>query len=159
MIPVHNKVVSISDENGFDQHEDFINQLRIEAKKSHVGKIRLAFVRKAQQHLASVSERRLPYHRTKLSVVVEDIEYEEKFTLIKPLRRQSVFELRIDFSSQDWHFRGLFFPKSYQGDVYYCFTKAFVKTRNPPHNPTDAMRDLTVDMLNAVNQSPSDYLK
>lgn len=151
------RVVAIEDETGKEQMALFRSSLIREAQIKHKAKVRYVFFQKALEYLSLVEKQHLDGLKTVLTIEINGKEHSHEFELVKLLKKQPIYELRVDYGGA--HIRATFFPKFYQGTLYYCFVKGFIKTRFPPFNPTNDMRDLTYDMFKKVNASPSTYLQ
>lgn len=150
-------VVAIEDETGREQMDLFRSALIREVQRKHKAKVRFVFFQKALEYLSLVERQHLDGLKAVLTIEIDGKEYSHEFELVKVLTRRPIYELRVDYGGT--HIRATFFPKFYNGSLYYCFVKGFIKTRFPPFNPTNDMRDLTYDMFKKVNASPHTYLQ
>lgn len=75
--------------------------------------------------------------------------------LAKPLGVQPIYELRVDWGF-DCHFRAIYFPFNLEGEHYYCFTHAFIKTRIPPYDKTNYYRDRAKLIYERVRKNPNE---
>ncbi|WP_069366291.1 hypothetical protein [Salisediminibacterium beveridgei] len=151
-------VVSISDEKGID-HVDLLRTALInEAKFNRNGRVKLTFFLKALQYLGYIDKSELQNHKTTLTIVIDGVSQTEHFLLVKPLSKQPIYELRISLPQLHCWIRATFFPKYYHNQLYYCFAKGFVKTRNPDYDPTNDMIQQTYLMYKKVQRDPGKYL-
>lgn len=58
---------------------------------------------------------------------IDDNGQEYKRKLVKPLATSPIYELLINFDLERY-FRAIYFPFNLNGEQYYCFTNAFIKT-------------------------------
>lgn len=151
-------VVTIPDETGVDQSGTFLDGLLEQSKTSLEAKVHLTFIQQALTLLAHRPLNRLKRDRIKLSITIEQKEYTKEYQLVKPLAKKPIFELRYPMNSNE-HFRALFFPVEHQENRYYVFVKSFIKTKIPPQDETNLMRDLAYNMYVKVTRNPGRYLK
>lgn len=155
-------VKSLPDELGNDQMNDFITALANAATKSHEEKVKYSFLMKALQRLSIVDKSDLPNAEqdffATLEIDVDDKTYSKSFELIKDLRKQPIYELRINIKEFNWRFRATFFPKFHKNQLYYCFVFPFLKHPGDI-DPTDDYRDSTYEIFKKVRISPEQYLE
>ncbi|WP_078598553.1 hypothetical protein [Evansella clarkii] len=151
-------VVSIKDSYGNEQVEQFRTDLISEAKYNEKGLIKLKFFLRALNYTQNIGKNQLHLHETTLSITSQGTEYEKTFTLFKALRKQPIYELRLNFPEYGSWIRATFFPTYYEGQLYYCFVKAFTKTKKPEYDPTDTMIDETYRVYQQVRSNPEAYL-
>lgn len=156
-INIHN-ILTINDENDVDSVGDFLETLREEAKTFPEAKMHLLFIERAFSLLSSQPLESLLHRRTTLTITIDGSPRTKSYELVKLLGVNPVYELRYA-KNGNRHIRLLFFPYEYNGQSNYVFVKCFVKTKVPPVDETDKMRDLTYQMYLKVCQNPQDYLE
>ncbi|GIO19485.1 hypothetical protein J18TS1_25850 [Oceanobacillus oncorhynchi subsp. incaldanensis] len=152
------KLIMIHDENGQDVVGDYLQNLYEKSKSSPTAKLHLMFLHSAF-HLLSVRElETLMNTRTELTITFNGEQRTKYYHLVKPLRVIPIYELRYAMNGNE-HLRFLFFPFHYNGQHYYVFVKCLVKTRVPPVDQTDKMRNLAFAMYKKVKKNPAYYLE
>ncbi|MGN7397949.1 hypothetical protein [Peribacillus frigoritolerans] len=170
MVNIKARVISFPNEYGRKQFDFYFKELGNRAQKSHIDLIKFDFVLSAIDFLRYVSEEMLPKDipgstpfKVPLTIVHDGREYNKSFELIKPLRKENIYELRIDFDKADvdtpfdWHFRVIFFPFVYEGDLFHCFLFPFQKTFQVKRNLTDFYRDKASSIYYDLQNNPEKY--
>lgn len=151
------RILIIKDENGVDSVGDFIENLARQSKTDWEAKMHLLFINRAFRLLSTQPLDDLLNNKTTMTITISGQKRTKSYTLVKPLRLAPIYELRYALNGNQ-HIRFLFFPFIYKGQSNYIFVKCFIKTRKPPFDETDAMRDLTYQMYLKVRQNPQNYL-
>lgn len=172
MVNIKATVISWPNEYRRKQFEPYFIQLGNRAQKSHNERIKFDFVLSAIDFMRFVSMDMLPtgepdeerFIQT-LTVTIDGKEYTKSFELIKPLRKENIYELRIDFNNDfeedpfEWHFRVIFFPYVFSGDLFHCFVYPFEKTQQVRFNLTDLYRDKAYTLYYDLLQNPGKYIE
>lgn len=150
------------DESGHQQAYEFLLYLNEEAKQDSEKEKLLGLIMQGLEDLESANLFPVgtadPYVTTlKLQLNSSGQTIIRTLELVKPLDGGPVLEMRVDWSGIGW-FRATYFPFQYNDQNYYCFVKAFIKTRNPPYNPTNIARDETLRIFQKVLDNPERYL-
>lgn len=160
MVTIKARVISLPDENGTDLFADYLKNLGVQAKTFHDDKVKLAYLVKAIQFMQYVDFNSLPAATDRfyqvLEIEVEGITYRQSFELIKPLRKQNIYELRINIRKFNWRFRATFFPKLYNSGKFHCMVFPFEKFPWLP-DPTDHYRDRTFNIHDDVQHNAGKY--
>jgi len=152
----HNILV-IRDENDADSVGDFIETLAIKSENDREAKMHLLFIDQAFSLLSNQPIETLVNNRTTMTITIDGQKRTKSYTLVKPLRVVPIYELRYALDGNE-HIRFLFFPFVYEGQSNYIFVKCFKKTRIPPVDETDVMRDLAYQMYLKIRRNPQIYL-
>lgn len=153
-------IKSLPDESGKEQMTDFISSLAQRATQSHEEKVKYQFLMTSLTRLSVIEKSQLPGSNnrffTTLEIDVDGQNYSKRFELIKDLRKQPIYELRINIREYNWRFRAIFFPKYHGGTLYYCFTFPFLKYPEKL-DPTNEMRDRTLRIYQQIKIKPENY--
>lgn len=158
-INIKTKVISLPDHDGIDRIAEFLKHMGAKAEGSHESKVKIAFILKAIDLMQYVDFSDLPtgekpFYET-IEIEVDEKMYRHTFELIKPLRKEPIFELRLNMREFNWRFRATFFPIGY-GDNYYCFVHPFEKVKGEP-DLTNRLRDFTFSIYHAIVHNPDRY--
>lgn len=161
MVNIKAKVISLPNEYGKDEIADYLNATGIAAKMDYEDAVKLAFILKAINLMQYVDFNDLPTATKRffetLEIEVDGINYRHIFELLKPLRKQDIYELRINMREFNWRFRATFFPHIHtNGDKYYCFVFPFEKFIGF-RDPTNYFRDKTFNIRYDVLHNPGVY--
>lgn len=139
VVYIMNNIIFLKDDKGEKQALNFINDLYDKAEQGDVDVTFVTLLQVALEHIEDAETFPLgkdEIYRTTLTLEEDGISKE--IDLIKPLHASPVCELRMDWYP-DYCFRAIFFPYKYEGENYYCFTKAFFKKGKS--DPTNLYRD------------------
>lgn len=154
------KVISLPDETGSEPMYDYLSTLSKSAISSLEDKIKREFISQSLGVLELVDKSRLPSNGDFLSAVLTiDIDgkpYSKSLKLVKSLKRQPIYELRISLEELNWHFRATFFPKYHAEQLFYCFIDPFVKVETE-EDPTNYYRDKAYRIFEDVKSDPDKY--
>ncbi len=155
---VYNRaIIAIADENEQELVSEFMEQLAEESLHSFEAKMHYLFIQRAFE-LLSITPLEHLLQSTELTIKIDGQYRTKRYQIVKPLRVEPIYELRYAMNGNE-HLRFTFFPFNYNGSDSYIFVKVFKKTRIPPINETDKMRDLTFEMFKKVSQEPKLYLE
>ncbi|WP_144461169.1 hypothetical protein [Siminovitchia fortis] len=164
MVNIKATVISWPNQYGVKQFDDYLKTLQNRAQRSHNDAVKFAFVLNAIDFMRFVSLDMLPQNEEERFMAELKIElggktYSQSFRLIKPLRKENIYELRIDFSEKFyWRFRTIFFPYVHNGDLFHCFVFPFEKTQQVKFNLTDHFRDKAFALYHDLQNDPGKYV-
>lgn len=136
----------------------FMNELwdRSELPKEHpiyIDPMLPTFIQQGLEILESSDEFPVGKYDFFFGTLVYDDGRERIQELVKPLAVQPIYELRIDWNS-NCHFRAIYFPFNLEGQCFYCFTHAFIKTRN--YDKTNEYRDKARKIYERIRKNPNE---
>lgn len=164
MVNIKATVISWPNEYGIKQFDNFFKALQNRAKGSHNDLIKFAYVLSAIDFMRLVSLDMLPGSEEErfiqeLEIELDGVTYSQSFELIKPLKKDNIYELRIDFTQNFyWRFRVIFFPYVHNGDLFHCFVFPFEKVRQVRFNLTDRFRDKAFERYYDLQNDPGKYV-
>ena len=150
-------IIAIADENDQDVVTDYLSMLDEESLHSLEAKTHRLFLQKAFE-LLNVTPLNQLQNSIELTIKVNGESRTKRYEVVKPLAVKPIYELRYAMNENE-HLRFTFFPFLYKGIESYVFVKVFIKTKRPPVDETDRMRDLTYDMFQNVLSNPKLYLE
>ena len=150
-------IITIADENNQEVVSDFLERLRQQSFHSAEAKMHLLFILRALD-LLTVTPLSVLQDNVEITIDLDGMERTKRYEIVKPLGVKPIYELRYGLNENE-HLRFTFFPFFYDGVESYVFVKVFKKTKQPPSDETDQMRDLTFQMFQRVLANPELYLK
>lgn len=155
---IRHHIITITDENDIDSVGEYLDALLLASKTNQEDMIHYAFLQVALNKLAIANLKTLCRERTQLDIKINGFPRTKRYQLVKPLGIIPIYELRYGITHNE-HLRFLFFPIQHEGESYYVFTKAFIKTLEPDIDETDHMRNLSYQMYAEVIKEPTKFLE
>lgn len=155
---IRHQIITIADQNGLDSVGEYLDTLLEQSITDVEAKVHYTFIQLAFNKLSIGNLRTLCREKTQLDIRINNQPRTKRYQLVKLLGVTPVYELRYGINHNE-HLRLLFFPILHNGNSYYVFTKAFIKTLVPDKDETDDMRDLTYQMYTEVIQEPNKFLE
>lgn len=96
----------------------------------------------------------VPWEEQDKTLLITENGDELEQSLVKLLAVHPIYEFRIDVNRKEY-FRAIFFPFVYEGENYYCFTNAFIKTPgNYGSDKTNLYRDKAKAIYENFRKTP-----